>query len=196
MFCKNCGTQLSDSAKFCGSCGQAVAKAAPSSTKQKLSLEKSKKYLLILVVLVIAVVLICSLTGGSGPEKTAQQFVEAMLSGDGSACVALLTDDAVEKTGAATRKVLINTMDDALDGMIEEYKDRYGDRWTYKISVVDSYEYTYEYYDGSYIGDAITVVLEIEHSGKGLFNDKVGSETETVIVIKDGGKWRIVGFGS
>ena len=151
------------------------------------------KYVIIVAAIILLLVL---LFRGQSVEKTAQQFVENMLDGNAKGCVALLTDDAIARTGAATRKLLINEMDKAFQQLQDDYKAKYGKKWKYEISVIDSYEYESEYYDGEYIGNAIAVVVEIQHTGKGLLNDKEGTETETLVLVPDGQNWLVAGFGS
>ena len=164
------------------------------SAQVKTESSTRKKWKKPVVILIGIIGLAWLLFGGKSAEKTAKNFVESMLDGDAKKCVSLLTDDAVEQTGSATRKILINTMDDALEGLVEEYKDKYGNSWKYKVTAIDSYEYTYEYYNGGYIGDAVKVVVEIQHKGGGLFDDEEGEETETLVLVKEGRKWLVAGF--
>ena len=200
MYCKNCGALLADNVNFCNACGTPTANASKvgsGSNNSVLAKRRMQKQTIGLVVLIAVVVILASLiSGGKGYEKAAKKFVEYMLDGNAKKCVALLSDDAVEKTGSATRKSLINTMDDALDSLRDEYKKTYGSQWKYEVEVIDSYESYSEYYNGGYLGETMEVVVEIHHSSKSLFNDKEGTETMTIILIKESGEWLVAGFGS
>ena len=143
-----------------------------------------------IVVIAVLIVIFALLSNGGSAEKSARKFVENMLDGRARECVSLLTDDAVEQTGY-TRKVLISVMDGALEQMREDYKSKYGKRWKYKITVIDSYEFEAEYYAGERIGNAVTVVVGIQHTGSATEDE----ETETLVLIKDGRKWLVAGFG-
>ena len=156
-------------------------------------MNKKKVYIIVLIAVALMLAL---LTGGKGAEAVAEDFVENMLAGNGKKCVALMTDDAVAKTGSATRKILARTMDIALADMQEEYKDKYGKKWTYEVVVVDSYDITGEYYGEEHIGDAVEVVVEIQHKGSGFFNDETGIETETLVLVNENGDWLVSGFSS
>lgn len=196
MFCKNCGMQLEDGAKFCKVCGSQVDNAVGDNViydnTNRKSVKKKGKGVIVILVVIIALAML--FLGGSSAEDVAQEFMESILEGNGKKCASLMTDDAVERTGSETRKILINTLNNALADLREEYKSKYGEKWKYEVVVIDSYEITGEYYSGEYIGDAVEVVMEIRHTGSGLFKDKDGTETETVILVKEDGDWLVSGF--
>lgn len=196
MYCKNCGAKIDDGVNFCQSCGNALNN--PVANKQhssKLGAVNRKRLVGLVAVVVIIISILAMCSGNGNYEKTAKEFVEYMLDGNAKKCVALLTDEAVEQTGSATRKILINTMEDALEGMREEYKDKYGSKWKYEVEVIDSYAVESEYYNGGYLGETVKVVVEIHHSSKNWFNDNEGTETQTIILVNEDGKWLVAGFG-
>ena len=129
-----------------------------------------------------------------GPEETAKKFIKSMMDANAKRCISMMTDDAVEKIGE-TRKIAIHNMEEALEALQEDYRYEYGDNWECKVVVIDFYEATAEYYDGDYVGEAVVVVLELQHEASGLFWEETGEETETLILVKEGRKWLISGFG-
>ena len=77
-YCQNCGTQLSEGAKFCPECGQEQSKPTasvqPAQPQQKPAKPKTKgKHLLIIVVAVVGMLifvsLICSRCGGGSSSS-------------------------------------------------------------------------------------------------------------------------------
>ena len=131
--------------------------------------------------------------GGNGAEKTAVTFVEHMLDGNAKKCTELMCEDLVDMAGYETKKLFINAFDKKLDLMIDEYKDQYGKRWKYNVSVIDSYDYEPEdYHDIE--DELVVVVLEIEHKGGGLFKDKDGTDEFTLIMTKFDEKWLVYDF--
>lgn len=90
MFCKNCGSQLQDDAKFCTTCGSAtettcVPASDPISTEQAahdrtLNARKKKVIALVSIVCIVAVVAFLLLRNNNkyaSPEAVARDFVIA-----------------------------------------------------------------------------------------------------------------------
>lgn len=153
----------------------------------------------VLLVLVILILLVNNINIGNGSEKTAQQFVEYMLCGNARKCTSLMHNDLIDVASYETKKLFINAFDKSLDSIIDEYKDTYGRNWRYDVVVIDSFsvdvydafDYTPEYAEE---GTFIKVVLEIKHSGGGLFNNKEGSDEVSLIMIHCDGKWLVYDF--
>ncbi len=127
-------------------------------------------------------------------EAVAGEFLQNMLDGDAEKCAELMCDDLIAMSEYETKKLFINAFDKKLDSLIETYKDKYGKLWTYEISVIDSFEYTPEYY--AYEGDEelVKIVLEIGHKGGGLFKDKEGTDEFEVVMGNIDGEWLVYDF--
>jgi hypothetical protein len=81
-------------------------------------------------------------------------------------------------------------MQSMLDDQTDSYIDKYGKSWSYKVSVVDVYDC--DPISDEYTGRKMKkVVLQIEHQGGGLFNDKEGEEDITLTLVKKGRKWYV-----
>ena len=143
------------------------------------------------IAIVVGVIIICTiLFGGRSAKKAAKDYVEGMLEADAAKVYAVLCDESREKVGE-TKKIAIDQMQDALDGQTEKYENKYGNRWKYKIRVIDAYDYESSVEEYADIR-MMKVVVEVTHQGSGLFNDKEGEETITVKVVKEGRKWYVV----
>ena len=161
---------------------------------------KHKKIIVVvLLALVLLVLLWDSINIGSKAEETAQKFVEHMLDGDAKKCTDLMCADLIDATGYETKKIFTNALEKTLDSMIDTYKDKYGRSWSYDVVVIDSFnvdvydviDYTPEYAEE---GTFVKVVLEIEHKGGGLFNDKEGTDEISLIMACYNGEWLVYDF--
>lgn len=149
--------------------------------------------------MLIFILLWDSISIGNGAEGTAQKFVEHMLDGDAEKCTSLMHDDLIKVAGYETEKLFVNAFEKRLDSMIENYKDKYGRRWSYDVVVIDSFnvdvydalDYTPEYVEE---GTVVKVVLEIEHKGGGLFKDKEGTDEISLIMACYDGEWIVYDF--
>ena len=159
---------------------------------------KNKK---ILIIAIAAVILIIIFGGGRSAENAAKDYVEAMLDGNAKKAVSLMSDITIEKSNYATKKLLIHAMEEKLEAAREGYKDKYGDRWKYKVKVIDSYDADLsdieDYIENIELGDSVSgkmkdVAITVTHKGSGWFNDKEGSEEMVIRCIKQGRKWYVL----
>ena len=127
-------------------------------------------------------------------EKSAISFVEHMLDGDAQKCTELMCDDLIDMAGYESKKLFTNAFQKKLDALIETYEDKYGKSWDYNVSVIDSFEYTPEYYEYEGEGELMKVVLKIEHEGGGLFKDKEGADEIPLIMAYSDGEWLVYDF--
>lgn len=142
-----------------------------------------------ILVIVLGIALVVWLFGGRSAKKTAKQYIEALYAGNASKCASLMTEKAIEDTGAPTKKVFISDLNDALDDLQEEYQNIYGSKWKYSVKVIDIYDYDAgDAYDDQ---PAKMVELKITHKGSGLLNKKEGEERQQVLVVKQGLKWYV-----
>lgn len=151
-------------------------------------IEFLKKYKTIVICVAIVILLIMIFGGGKGPEKVAKSYVNAMLDGDAKTVVKLTSSERIASSGYETKKLFTNHTEKTLDRAIEQYEDKYGDNWKYKVKVIDSYNCSDEMLeDGKYV----IVFLTVQHKGSGWFNDKEGTEDIELILKKEGGKWKV-----
>lgn len=152
------------------------------------SLLDNKKFLLVILVVVVVIVVVVS--SGKSAEDTAIEFLEHLHEGEAKKMVSLLSeemiDDLIDRGNYKTKKVLINSFEKTLEASIENFKDKYGKKWKYKIELVDSYEED----------ESCNVILEVTYSGKTLFDKIEESDTIEIELIKEGGKWKINSFPS
>ena len=159
---------------------------------------KYKKTIVFLLIIILILVVFWDylpfLSNSNGAEKAAVTFVESMLDGNSQKCTKLMCDDLIDMAGYETEKLFINAFEKKLDILIEAYKDKYGKSWNYKVSVIDSFDYTPEYYEYEGDGELVKVVLEIEHEGGGLFKDKEGTDEFELIMEYSNCKWLVYDF--
>lgn len=158
---------------------------------------KNKKAVLIIGVIIFVIVIF---SGRRSAEDTAKQFAEAVMEGDAKTMVSLMSDITIEESGYKTKKLLIHALDEELENTIERYKDKYGEKWKYKVKVVDSYDVDFSDIEAyveitDYISSHMKeVTVSIEHKGKGWLNDKEGTEDMVITCIKLGRKWYVLYF--
>lgn len=148
--------------------------------------------MLVVVICLSATLFSC----GSNELDVADKFLNALYDGDIKKVVSLSSETLIEKSGAQTEKIYKKKMEEMHETLVESYKDKYGKKWKYKIEIIDSYDWEPdEYYLQQYVGDEFKKVeAEIEHTGKGFFNDKEGDEKITLIMEKVDGKWLVASF--
>lgn len=188
MFCRNCGAQLSEDAKFCNSCGVEVANSLKTDCIGSISVlpDKTKKRYIGIIAVVAVVILLAALFfgGGKGYEKTIDNFFEGLFEADGELFVSALSEEYIEEQleyyGYRNKAVLIEKLQDNLDDLTEEYADELGKNWKYKYEIVHIEEFD----------DEVEVTIDLELSGK---NSKE-SDVWILVLIKDGNKWYVDSF--
>lgn len=188
MFCKNCGVQLSDDARFCSSCGIAIGNDSSSNasvltvTSNKNTKKKTIAFVVALMVVALAVLLIWG--GDSRYEKTIENFFEGLFEADGELFLSSLSEEYIEEQleyyGYRNKAVLIEKLQDNLDDLTEEYAYELGKNWKYKYEIVHVEEFD----------DEIEVTIDLELSGR------KGEESDVwiLVLIKDGNKWYVGSF--
>ena len=188
MFCRNCGAQLSEDAKFCNSCGVEVANSLQTDCIGSISVlpDKTKKRYIGIIAVVAVVILLAALFfgGGKGYEKTIDNFFEGLFEADGELFVSALSEGYVEEQleyyGYRNKAVLIEKLQNNLDDLAKEYADELGKNWKYKYEIVGVEEYE----------DEVEVTIDLELSGR------KGEESDVwiLVLIKDGNKWYVDSF--
>lgn len=190
MFCKNCGAQLPDGAKYCKSCGVAVRDYSTISDGEVSTVKKvtSKKNPLVLLIaaIVAVVVFVIVFSSGNGYEKTVDCFFDGLFGADSELFISTLSNDFIEEQleyyGYRNKAVLIEKTQDNMDDLAEEYVDTLGKNWKYQYEIVDVYE-------GE---DEVEVTIDLTLSGR------KGEESDVwiLVLIKDGNKWYVDSFFS
>lgn len=212
MICKKCGAQLSDGAKFCNSCGVSLTSVGdtPSnnstlrindksavSVNSILDFIKKNKFI---VGVGFVVLLICIFCGGRSAEETALQYVEATLEGDAKTATQLTCDITIEESNYPTRKLYAHALEESLKKTRERYENKYGDKWKYKIKIIDSYDVDFSEIEAYVEIDEFVsshmkeVMISVEHKGSGWLNDKEGTEDLIITCVKLGRKWYVLYF--
>lgn len=190
MFCKNCGAQLSDGAKFCNSCGVSInAIPSPSNNTSSVSGKSAKKKSpigIIAIALIVIVAIALFSGGGGGYEKTVDNFFEGLFEADGKLFVSTFSEtfieEQMENNGYRNKAVLTERLQDNLDELAEEYVDELGKNWKYSYEIIDITEYD----------DEVEVTVSIELSGK----KTEESDVWILFLSKEGSKWYIDNFYS
>ena len=128
-------------------------------------------------------------------EANAVTFLENYYDGDAQKCVDLILDELVAEIivadGYGTEDVLGYALEKALDSSIEEYRDEYGKKWKYEITIIDSYKI--ESPEGFSEYECMSVLLNVQFEGRKLLFFKVeGSEEKEVQMIKKNGTWYVL----
>ena len=190
MFCKNCGAQLPDGAKFCKSCGVAVSDHSTISVGEVSTVKKvtSKKNPLVLLIaaIVAVVVFVIVFSSGNEYEKTVDCFFDGLFGADSELFISTLSNGFVEEQleyyGYHNEAVLIEKTQDNMENLAEEYADTLGKNWKYQYEIVDVNE-------GE---DEVEVTIDLTLSGR------KGEESDVwiLVLIKDGNKWYVDSFFS
>ena len=151
MFCGNCGASVSDTAKFCLSCGNALTpaepevqpaptEAAPISPTQP---KRSKKKLVIWLIIAALVVSIGATAGylllnKNTPRKVVYAALDAIYGADADALFDLLPEALLEEEfgGRLGQKTAKAELQEALDDLLSSYHEYY-DEPEIEYTVVD-----------------------------------------------------------
>ena len=142
MFCGKCGNSVPDGAVVCPACG-APTGAAPGAKKSNKNLIAGIVGVVAVIALVIVLISSC---GGGSPESMAEDFVDAMFSGNGEDVWDAVNMDAyldlLVESGMLDEDEADDAKDDIigeLDNMCEQRQDaceeQYGKDWDYEVEV-------------------------------------------------------------
>ena len=188
MFCKSCGVQLPDGAKFCNSCGANLSGEATGSTMGTtvVSNQGKRKKAFAFVVAAVAAVLVIALlfNGGKSYEKTVDAFFEGLFEADAELYVSTISneiiDNYIENQGYRNKSDVRKELQKEFDDLVDSYDDDLGKNWKYEYEIIDADE------------DDEKVELRVVTRLKG----KKGEETATweMCLVKDGNKWYVDNF--
>ena len=123
-------------------------------------------------------------------ESIAVQFLGYMLDGDADKCTDLMCDELIESSGYESEKLFTRALQQTLDSIVDDYKNEFGKRWKYTVTVVDVLDYS-SFYEGD---DMKKVVLQIDHKSRSIFNNKEGTEDFVLIMTLIDGEWLVYDF--
>ena len=202
MKCQKCGAELTEGMKFCVSCGTPVSgdsnvvvdasettdvgQVAPKPKKKT-----GRKIVLFLILGVVLYLVISSILGS--PKKVAMDFSKAMLSDfNANKMVSLMSENllnqTMENTDSATPKILISSIKENSKSMEEYYIDEFGENWKIKLEYID--EYMTE-------NGKVVVAINVNYKGTGGFlglSDREKTERIELILVDEGGKWKVDGY--
>lgn len=144
MFCGKCGNNVPDGAVVCPACG-APTGAAPAPGAKKPNKNLIAGIVGVVVVIALVIVLISSCGGGS-PESMAEDFVDAVFSGDGEDVWDAVNMDAYldlsiesgeldEDEADDNKDDLINELDNMCESSQDGFVLLFGKDWDYEVEV-------------------------------------------------------------
>ena len=165
-------------------------------------MNKKKLFLLIAVIAVILIIIFSCSSGKSNAEKVASDYIKASYKGDTKKMADLTSDLTIEASGCKSKKLYANQIDSKYQSIAQQIEDTYGDKFKFKVSVVDSYDDVYDYYDNDGITslNVTVVVIRADLSGKketflGLGSKEVNNtENWKVTMVEENGKWKVLRF--
>ena len=144
MFCGKCGNNVPDGAVVCPACG-APTGAAPAPGAKKPNKNLIAGIVGVVAVIALVIVLISSCGGGS-PESMAEDFVDAMFSGNGEDVWDAINMDAYLDLSIESGELDEDEVDDVKDELIDDLdstcewlqdgcEEQYGKDWDYEVEV-------------------------------------------------------------
>ena len=144
MFCGKCGNNVPDGAVVCPACG-APTGAAPAPGAKKPNKNLIAGIVGVVVVIALVIVLISSCGGGS-PESMAEDFVDAMFSGNGEDVwdavnmdayldLAIEADVIDEDEADDIKDEFIDTLDSSYESLQDAFERQFGKDWDYEVEV-------------------------------------------------------------
>lgn len=208
MFCGKCGTNIPEGAVVCPTCGNPTG-VKPSGAAAKKPLNKGLLAAIVGVIAVIAlVVVLITSCGGGDPESMAEDYVDALLSGDGQDIWDAMNMDAVLEISVKVGELDEDEAEDEKEEMIEYYdeiaewrqeymEDLYGEDWSYELEVTKVKEMKssdLRDYEDSLDDDDVEVEEGCYVTVKVTFegDEDDGKDKYTVTLIKVDGEWMII----
>ena len=144
MFCGKCGNNVPDGAVVCPACGApTVAAPAPGAKKPNKNLIAGIVGVVVVIALVIVLISSC---GGGSPESMAEDFIDAMFSGNGedvwdAVNMGAYLDLSIESGELDEDEVddvkdeLIDDLDSTCEWLQDGCEEQYGKDWDYEVEV-------------------------------------------------------------
>ena len=140
MFCGKCGNNVPDGAVFCPACG-APTGAAPGAKKPNKNLIAGIVGVVAVIALVIVLISSC---GGGSPESMAEDYFDAIFSGNGEDVWDAVNMDAYLDLLVESGEIDEDEADDEKDEAIESFdsicervqdscEEQYGKDWDYEL---------------------------------------------------------------
>lgn len=145
MFCKNCGAEITDNAKFCPKCGNLKTNLSPQGYAIK---NRSKHFLLIIIVILIITLIIIfniSKNGRKSANDAAGTYLVACYEQDADTIISLVPDEILKgimKEYGCSKKQLKQAVEDELPNEAKNYHDCGSVKGYEKSKNVDKYNYS------------------------------------------------------
>jgi len=216
-FCRNCGAKLDDEAVVCGQCGTPVKAAEKKESvatpkieipgMDKISPEMKGKAIKIGIIAAVAVVAIFILitvlsviSANTGYKGMINKFFKGLEKGNPDSMAECMSDFISDQYSDFD-----NILENYVDNRLDYYENEVGEnpKITVEISKdsklserkLDNLKEAVEQYDQSYDADDISAArkLDIKLRIKGK-DDKMVDKLNNVYIVKEGGKWKIIGY--
>ena len=206
-FCEFCGAPMEDNVNFCGSCGKKqTEEAVEAAATPKKAGGFDPKNVPVIGAAVVVVLILFLLFGGRGPEKTAKQFMKAVVRGNAKKVVKLLPKDMVKEMmdeADMSKKEIIEELDESLGYFADELEDY---KFSYEVDDVDDIkgeelkdikdELKEMGVSKKKVKKAKEVEVEMTMREKGASKDEEETESLTIVVVKIGRNWYVANMDS
>lgn len=127
-------------------------------------------------------------------ESNAVKFLEYKYEGKTQKFVDSILDEVVKEMivagGYETENILVYALDKEMQNSIDGYKDEYGKKWKYDISIIDSYAIPAP--EDFSECECMEVVLNVQHEGRKFLFFKVdGTEEVKIQMIQKEDSWYV-----
>lgn len=202
-FCGNCGAKMNDSAKVCGKCGTPVDPDFKNDNdgKKKKKFPKWGKWVILLLILIIGAVIALKIFSGNGYDHIVKEVVEVYETGD---IDSLMNDSSVlymEDGGDDAEEYLENTIDTQMDKLEKELGRNYvltyevEEEYTLPQRQIRKLKDRFESSDIDYDVDNLKDLKVIDLLITGDSGDDTYEIEQSIIVIKENGKWKFLMLG-
>lgn len=202
-FCGNCGAKMNDSAKVCGKCGTPVDPDFKNDNdgKKKKKFPKWGKWVILLLILIIGAVIALKIFSGNSYDHIVKEVVEVYETGD---IDSLMNDSSVlymEDGGDDAEEYLENTIDTQMDKLEKELGRNYvltyevEEEYTLPQRQIRKLKDRFESSDIDYDVDNLEDLKVIDLLITGDSGDDTYEIEQSIIVIKENGKWKFLMLG-
>ena len=205
MFCGKCGNNVPDGAAVCPACGApTVAAPAPGAKKPNKNLIAGIVGVVVVIALVIVLISSC---GGGSPESMAEDYFDAIFSGnsedawdavnmDAYLDLAIEADVIDEDEADDIKDEFIDTLDSSYESLQDAFERQFGKDWDYEVEVTKvkdlknsdlrSFENDINGDDSDFeVTEGVAVTVKVTVTG----DKDDGFEKFTIIFYKVDGEW-------
>lgn len=215
-FCGNCGAQVEDDARVCGNCGAVLSKdmAMPEMNMDQggnTQVNRKNNVRLIIMIAAIAaaavivILLAVRIVGdNTGYKGTLKKYFKGIQNCDATSILSCLSNGDLEYFESSYGNDYEDTASDDMDDMKDSFDDKFGSDYkvTYKIKssrkmskhdFEDFRDNLEDYYNFDTDGISQAMNVRVRYKIKG--SDGSDSDTVSMVMVKDNGKWKIIARG-